>query len=181
MAKKPCEIRVKSTRLFHMAELFPNAGLSLPAEEDFEDEFFFEEEPDSDSISLEESRPSVLTTRGVYSHEEDGSFRASYEDTEITGLEGCITTFCLSPSGMLILLRSGKVRTCMVFEEGHRHLCDYGAENGVPAVVLQTHKLETAFSDSGGRIFVDYSVEIRGTLTERNEIEILLSFDPTFF
>jgi uncharacterized beta-barrel protein YwiB (DUF1934 family) len=159
-----------------MGDLLPKGAAMVPTEEDFEEEFFledfFEEE---DSPSEEEKNPAVLTTRGMYSYEKDGSFRLSYEDTEITGLEGCITTFCLSPSGMLILLRSGEIRTCMVFEEGHRHLCDYGAESGMPAVVLQTHKLESEISESGGRIFVDYSVEIRGTLTERNEI--FLSFE----
>ncbi len=177
--KKPCEIRVKSTRLFHMAEAFLPQN-NLPAEEDFLDDFLFEEFEESDQMQIPDAREnghSVLTTRGVYSFEEDGSFRASYEDSEITGLEGCLTTFCLSATGMLILLRSGQMRTCMVFEEGRRHLCDYGAEGGVPAVVLQTHKLETNFDESGCRFFVDYSVEIRGTLTERNEILVEIQFE----
>ena len=77
--KKPCEIRVKSTRLFHMADLLPNAGLSLPTEEDFEDEFFFEEmdlAEESEAPALEEKSPSELITRGVYSYEKDGAFRS---------------------------------------------------------------------------------------------------------
>ena len=178
--KKPCEIRVKSTRLFHMAELLSASPLAIPTEEDLEEEFFLEElEEDlqEEADMAEEKSPSLLTTRGVYSFEEEGSFRASYEDTEITGLEGCLTTFCFSPSGMLVLLRSGTLRTCMVFEEGHRHLCDYGAAGGVPSVVLQTHRLEKDFSDAGCRFFVDYSVEIRGTLTERNEILVEIDFE----
>lgn len=124
--------------------------------------------------SLPPAAATTLTSYGLFSKEEDGSFRLSYEDTEITGLEGCLTTFCLSATGMLIMLRRGTVKTCMVFEEGRRHLCDYGAVGGAPTVFLHTHSLWANLDENGGTLQVEYSVELRGTRTERNSLSILV-------
>ena len=183
--KKPCKISIKSVRRFHLGNQIPSL---LP--EDFEEAW--EDAPEEERIPEELSGPmpsdrgrigetftpvqkpssSTLTSCGIFSKEDDGSFRVTYEDSEITGLEGCLTTFCLSPSGMLILLRRGDVRTCMVFEEDARHLCDYGAADGAPSVVLHTHRMKSDLGDAGGTLFVDYSVEMCGTMTERNELSI---------
>ena len=75
----------------------------------------------------------------------------------------------------MVLLRSGKLRTCMSFEEGARRLCDYGLDGGVPSVTLHTHSLKTGLTENGGKITVDYSVEIRGSVSEHNELEITFS------
>lgn len=182
--KKRCQIRVESTRKF----MFGAPGeIPLPSVEDLEDTLWEEELPDEifapegtdrpgeklfDPKALTPPKSSVLTSYGVFSREEDGSFRVSYEDSEATGLDGCLTTFCLSPTGMLIMLRRGEIKTCMVFEKGRRHLCDYGARGGVPSVVLHTHSLSSDLTEQGGSLFVDYSVEIRGVRTERNELSI---------
>lgn len=183
--KKPCKIRIKSVRRFHLGNQIPSL---LP--EDFEEAW--EDAPEEERIPEELAGPmpsdrqgeskkfspvqkpssSTLTSEGVFSKEKDGSFRATYEDSEITGLDGCLTTFCLSPSGMLILLRGGDIRTCMVFEEDARHLCDYGASDGAPSVVLHTHAVKHDLGDNGGTLYVDYSVEMCGTMTERNELSI---------
>ena len=64
---------------------------------------------------------------------------------------------------------------CMSFEEGARRLCDYGLEGGVPSVTLHTHSLKTGLTENGGKITVDYSVEIRGSVSEHNELEITFS------
>ncbi|MBR5295990.1 MAG: DUF1934 domain-containing protein [Clostridia bacterium] len=183
--KKACKISIESVRKFHLI----NQGPSL-LPEDLEEAFEMapEEEPIPEELAgpmpsdgkeeaerfqpVQKPSNSVLTSYGIFSKEDDGSFRITYEDSEITGLEGCLTTFCLSPSGMLILLRGGEVRTCMVFEESARHLCDYGAAQGAPSVVLHTHTMKGDLNEKGGTLFVDYSVEMCGTMTERNELSI---------
>ena len=199
--KKACKLKIRSTRVFSLGDalpsLFPEEGADwdeYPEEDALWEDFAREAAPEEAGEALPEElrgdlptdrrgaapyqRPetppptSTLISYGVYSHEKDGSYRASYEDSEITGLEGCLTTFCLSPSGMLILLRRGEVRTCLVFEEGKRHLCDYGLENGAPSVTLHTHRMQAHLGDRGGSLFVDYSVEMCGILTERNKISI---------
>lgn len=162
--KKACRIRLENTRLFHPA-------LFAPREEDEEEEVLYR-----DSLRPAETVPpepvkTVLDSFGLLQITRDGSVRVSYEDSEVTGLDGHMTTFCLAPSGMLILLRRGERSVCMAFEEHHRHLCDYGGAN-TPPVTLHTHSLSGSLSENGGKICVDYSVEIAGCRTEHNRITL---------
>lgn len=182
--KKKSQIVVKSTRKY----TFGRPGVISPdpmefledelLEEDLPEEMLFPESTDRPAVGglfdpkALQPKSSTLTSYGIFSREEDGSYRITYEDSEATGLDGCLTTFCLSPTGMLILLRRGEIKTCMVFEKGHRHLCDYGVGGEIPSVVLHTHEVKSDLTEQGGSLFVDYSVEIRGIRTERNELLI---------
>jgi uncharacterized beta-barrel protein YwiB (DUF1934 family) len=177
----PVTIRVRSTRSLNTPIPVPSAEWDEAEdlwEEILSEEGMFPEDvfPSDDSKETEEipfTVPSVtteLTSLGLFSREEDGSFRLSYEDSSVTGLEGCLTTFCLSPSGMLIMLRRGTVKTCLVFEKNHRHLCDYGAAAGATTVSLHTHLLEADFTNDGGEVQVEYTVEMRGSITEKNRL-----------
>ena len=58
--------------------------------------------------------------------EEDGSdgFTLSYQESELTGLEGTLTTFQIEKD-RITLMRVGEVNSQMVFEEGRRHLSMY--------------------------------------------------------
>lgn len=183
--KHPCKIQVCSARNLNALDLFPQAHTETnDLEEEWEEilleEGFSPDEPiPTDRWTSPRKVPhitppasSTLTAYGLFSHETDGSFRISYEDSEITGMEGCLTTFCLSPAETLIMLRQGKIKTSLVFENHHRHLCDYGLGGEVPSVVLHTHDLTSSLSEIGGKIFVDYTVEIRGTRTEHNYLSI---------
>ncbi len=179
--KKPCKISIVSTRKTNVTDLFlalrENAAKLDDLDED--DSFFnalfgdtFSETDENEEETTPSSVTSTLTAWGLFSREKDGSRRITYEDSEITGLEGCLTTFCLAPTGMLILLRRGPIRTCMIFEKGARHLCDYASQADLPPVFLHTQELVDTLGDEGGEIRVGYSVEIRGSTTERNELSI---------
>ncbi len=184
--KQACKIEVKSIRNSLLGDAV-GAFSAENAEEFWEhveadgvlpEEFFDPETSDrvGDALYMQPDLPepneSVLTSYGIVERMEDGSVRISYEDSEITGLTGCLTTFCLVPDGSVILLRRGEIRTCMIFAQGTRQLCEYGADGTVPSVTLQTHRLESEMGEAGGRIFVDYSVEVRGTVVEHNEIDL---------
>jgi len=191
--KTPCRIEISTTRFFSAVDLF--SPFTAPEEEPFlpeaisdpeEEELFRALSEESDlpcdrgketptNHPLHPKAPTAkLVSDGVFWQEEDGSFRIVYEESEITGMQGCLTTFCLSPSGLLILLRSGNARTCMVFENARRHLCDYGTEKDFPSFFLHTHRLSSSLSENGGKILAEYSVEIRGTRSEHNLLEIMV-------
>ena len=183
--KKPCKIEVTSVRrsLFGQQEFSPENTEEfweeVEADGALPEEFFDPEASDraGDALFQQPEPPepseSVLTAYGIVEKVEDGTVRISYEDSEITGLPGCLTTSCLVPDGSVILLRRGEVRTCMIFRQGTRQLCEYGSDGAVPSVAMHTHQLESESGEAAGRLFVDYSVEIRGTVVERNEIKLL--------
>ena len=180
--KKPCKIEVKSVRgsLFGQREFSPDNTEEfweeVEADGALPEEFFDPDASDRPGDALfqppepPEPTESVLTAYGLVEEVADGTVRISYEDSEITGLPGCLTTFCIVPDGSVILLRRGEVNTCMIFREGTRQLCEYGSDGAVPSVAMHTHQLNSEASASAGKLFVDYSVEIRGTVVERNEI-----------
>ncbi len=181
--KKTCKIEVKSTRHSILEQEF-----SPDTAEDFWDrveadgvlpeEFFDPESTDrtGDELYMEPDFPeageSVLNGYGIVEKSADGTVRISYEDSEITGLPGCLTTFCAVVDGSVVLLRRGEVRTCMIFRRGTRQTCEYGTDGTMPTVTLHTHALESEMGETAGRLFVEYSVEIRGTVVERNAIHL---------
>lgn len=180
--KKPCRICVENTRFFELLSAAETDEEDFFPETEEEEELYFAEDLPTDRTedteqeiecpALPEPIPSHLTTLGIYSVEKDGSKRITYEETEITGLEGNLTTFCLSPSGMLILLRSGRDHVCMVFENGARHLCDFDKNKEGMNLTLHTHRLESELDERGGRIFVEYSLELFGVRTEKSTVSL---------
>ncbi len=183
--KKACKIQVKSIRhsILEQEFSFDTAAdfwEQVEADGILPEEFIKPDISDrtGDALYMEPEFPSpnesVLTSYGIVEKSADGTVRISYEDSEITGLAGCLTTFCLVPDGSVILLRRGEIRTCMIFRRGSRQVCEYTPDGSMPAVVLHTHELEGEVGEAGGSILVKYSVEIRGTVVERNEICVSL-------
>ena len=70
---------------------------------------------DSDNIEL--------VTEGKL-EDAEGALRLSYQESELTGMEGTTTVFHVEPE-RVTLLRMGNVSSEMVFEEGRRHIDVY--------------------------------------------------------
>ena len=60
----------------------------------------------------------------------DGRISISYNETELTGMEGTVTTitFKMDEPGIITVLRTGSVYTALTLEEGRRHICVYKAQ-----------------------------------------------------
>ena len=65
-----------------------------------------------------------LVTEGCLEPDGDDGYTLSYQESELTGLEGTLTTFQIERD-RVTLLRVGEVNSQMVFEEGRRHLSMY--------------------------------------------------------
>lgn len=96
-----------------------------------------------------------LMTEGTLEQTADG-LRISYQETELTGMEGTCTTFEIGPS-RVILRRSGSVNSQMVFEEGKQHTSLYETPFGDLSVDIQTgglrHNLTGAGRHHGDQVF----------------------------
>ena len=74
-----------------------------------------------------------LVTEGSYCCE-PGFIRFSYVESEMTGMEGVVTSFTVEDEQKLTLRRVGKVNSEMVFVQGQRHESLYDA--GMAALLV---------------------------------------------
>ena len=105
--------------------------------------------------------------------EEDGSdgFTLSYQESELTGLEGTLTTFQIEKD-RITLMRVGEVNSQMVFEEGRRHLSMYNTPYGALSIGISTRRMKANLGRSGGDIEIDYAIEIDHAVAGQNLFQI---------
>ena len=110
--------------------------------------------------SYPDQEPDVieLVTEGALENIEDG-WRLCYEESELTGLAGVSTTFQIQGK-TVTLIRTGKLNSQMVFEEGVPHDSLYEMEFGALMLTVCALKVETNLSEDGGTIDLKYSIEV---------------------
>lgn len=97
----------------------------------------------------------------------DNGVLVSYQETELTGLQG--TTTMLRINGPVVtLLREGTVNSQMVFEEGRRHLSMYETPYGSMSVGINTRRVKNTIGETGGDLEIDYAIEIDNLMVGRN-------------
>ena len=115
------------------------------------------------SQRYEDQEPEVieLVTEGTMDFR-SGGWDITYEESELTGLEGVTTTFRVEP-GKVILTRIGKLNSQMIFQEGVEHDSLYQMAFGA---LLLTVKATFVFFDivsDGGVIDLSYNINIENT------------------
>lgn len=130
--------------------------LTIRSEQHFEDM-----EPDS----------MELMTEGTLELAGNGKMILSYQESELTGLEGTTTTFEVRDP-QIILTRTGGVNSQMVFEEGKQHTSLYETPFGELAVDIQTSRLRHSLTERGGLMDLQYSISVDHSVTGRNAFKI---------
>ena len=111
-----------------------------------------------------------LMTEGTMALTEDGMV-LSYEESELTGMEGTTTTFEIK-GPRVTLTRSGAANSQMVFEEGRQHTSLYETPFGELSVDIQTSELKHNLTERGGLMEIKYSIAVEHTVTGRNCFKI---------
>ena len=124
------------------------------------EQYFDGIDPDATELMTEGSM--VLTGDGMV---------LSYEETELTGMEGTTTTFEVK-GPQVILTRTGTVNSQMVFEEGRQHTSLYETPFGELTVDIQTSTLKHNLTQRGGVMEIKYSIAVEHTVTGRNCFKI---------
>ena len=122
----------------------------------------------------EDTPPDVieLVTKGRLIRDE-GGYTLTYQESELTGLEGTLTTIQVEAEGELVtLMRVGEVNAQMVFQEGRRHLSMYNTPYGAMAIGVNTRHLLADLNDQGGDIEIDYAIEVDHAIAGRNIFQI---------
>ena len=99
-----------------------------------------------------------LVTEGVL-QQHDGGWDLSYEESDLTGLQGVTTTFRIEP-GKIVLTRTGKLDSQMVFCEGESHDSLYQMEFGALMLTVRAKKVMYDLSEDGGVVDLVYGIEI---------------------
>ena len=117
---------------------------------------------------------------GIVKMVTDGYFKSdekrveiSYSETELTGMEGAVTSlsFDIQNPSVLTMLRGGTVTTAMVFEPNTRHMTIYETPYMPFEICISTISVaNTLLVD--GKIKFDYIVEIKGAQAERTSFSI---------
>ena len=119
---------------------------------------------DSDPDTIE------LVTQGRLQREGE-SYTLSYQESELTGLEGTLTTIQVEGE-QVTLMRAGEVNAQMVFQEGRRHLSMYNTPYGAMAIGVNTRRLLADLNDHGGDIEIDYAIEVDHAIAGRSIFQI---------
>lgn len=111
-----------------------------------------------------------LMTEGTMELTEAGMV-LSYQETELTGMEGTTTIFEIK-GPQVVLTRTGKVNSQMIFEEGRQHTSLYETPFGELTVDIQTSALKHNLSRRGGVMEIKYSIAVEHSVTGRNCFKI---------
>lgn len=102
-----------------------------------------------------------LDTEGTMEYR-DGGWDITYEESELTGMAGVTTTFRVEPD-KVTLIRTGKLSSTMVFQEGVAHDSLYRMEFGALMISVKTTRLFYDIVPDGGSIDLVYNIVIENT------------------
>lgn len=102
-----------------------------------------------------------LVTEGVL--ENHGQrWDLSYEESDLTGLQGVTTTFRIRPNEV-VLDRTGKLTSQMIFVEGQKHDSLYQMEFGALMLSVCATRVSYDLTEAGGTVDLSYQIEIEQT------------------
>lgn len=99
-----------------------------------------------------------LVTEGTLEYR-DGGWDIRYEESALTGLEGVTTVFRVERD-QILLDRTGKLRSQMVFREGMWHDSLYQMEFGALMISVCAQRVWAQISPAGGTIDLVYSIQV---------------------
>ena len=112
----------------------------------------------------------TLNTTGSYTRRGGARFIAYKEYDEENPKVSC-TSVLEVESGKVTMMRSGSA-TRLILEQGKRHLCLYDTGYGTMTVGVFTSSLSSSLGEQGGRIDIQYTLDIDSNLSSSNEITV---------
>ena len=102
-----------------------------------------------------------LVTDGIMEFR-NGGWDISYEESELTGLAGVITTFRIEP-GMVTLTRKGTLSSTMIFQENVEHESLYQMPCGALMLSVKATRVFFDIVPDGGMIDLSYNICIENS------------------
>ena len=102
-----------------------------------------------------------LVTEGTMDFR-DGGWDISYQESDLTGMEGVTTTFRVEP-GKVTLIRSGRLKSTMIFQQGVAYDTLYQMDFGALMMRIKASQVLFDLVEDGGFIDIVYDIEIENT------------------
>ena len=110
--------------------------------------------------SIESEEMIEVISPGYFEQVEYG-YKATYEETEISGMKGTTTTLTIKDKEV-VLEREGTTSTKMVFNEKEDSVCLYNTPYGMLEIEINTKNLELNINDDGGDLNIEYEMTVFG-------------------
>ncbi len=103
----------------------------------------------------------------------------SYAESELTGMEGAISTvtYRRDDLGLVTMLRSGTVKTALTFRAHTRAICTYDVPYMPFQIAIHALTVDNRL-DTAGILLLDYIIEIKGGVAERCTIRMTVTPEP---
>lgn len=101
-----------------------------------------------------------VVTPGKF-HLGESEFKAVYEESEISGMDGTTTTLVIKGEA-LILEREGSTTTRMEFKKGEEVVSLYNTPYGMMNINIYTKELDIDMDDDGGVVYTKYILGLEG-------------------
>lgn len=101
-----------------------------------------------------------VVTPGKF-HLGESEFKAVYEESEISGMDGTTTTLVIKDDA-LILEREGSTTTRMEFKKGEEVVSLYNTPYGMMNINISTKELDIDMDDDGGVVYTKYILGLEG-------------------
>lgn len=97
-----------------------------------------------------------LVTTGKYGFE-NGEACFSYEESDLTGMEGTRTTFFFGPGGVT-MSREGSTNSMMHFRQGKQEYFLYETPFGATSMDVKTSHIDSRVDEHGGTMELAYQI-----------------------
>lgn len=119
------------------------------------------------------SDESTFTTNGKLCFENDG-IKLFYDEGEMIGAPNVKSEISVENNNRVTLSRTGAVKTRMIIEQGKRHSCFYSTPQGDFVIGIFGDKLHSSFDENGGKIKMNYTIDVNSGLVSKNTMEITI-------
>ena len=124
-----------------------------------------------------DQEPDVIefTTEGILKRLDD-RWEIEYDESSLTGMEGVTTNFCVK-NDCMILTRTGKLNSQMIFKIGQAHESLYRMDFGALLLSVCATDIYSKLDEHGGVVDVKYNIEIEhgsaGTVDYHMDIKVI--------
>lgn len=112
-----------------------------------------------------------LITEGVMTMEAGGAMTLTYQETELTGMEGTTTRFLIR-GDHVALERTGMIQSRMEFKQGERSSSLYETPWGTMVVDISTTRLLHRLGERGGVMEVVFTIAVNHQIVGENRFRI---------